>query len=186
MNTSGYPKEAQWGALGKQGTQVGVRICSLYLVTLLLFVNSVNSMTFLKYIYNSVSNTKPKARAQRHHGALLSPTQGGWVSALPEAAWPPPPLSISPEQGRGTSRSVFGDRRQAMQASMASCQGSSSASGKSTSCIRILGSVGAGREERDAQSGSETPLPRPAPPHALTSERPGAGACWQQECRGSA
>ena len=56
-----------------------------------------------------------------------------------------------------------------MQASMASCQGSKSASGKSTSCIRILGSVGAGWEERDAQSGSETLLPRPAPPHRTPS-----------------
>lgn len=67
MNTSGYPKEAQWGALGKQGTQVGVRICSLYLVTLLLFVNS-QQYDLLKYIYNSVSNTNPK---QEHKGSMV-------------------------------------------------------------------------------------------------------------------
>jgi hypothetical protein len=32
----------------------------------------------------------------------------------------------------------LGDRRQVTQASMASCQGSNSASGKFTSCIKIL------------------------------------------------
>lgn len=75
-------------------------------------------------------------------------------------------LQHPPEQGRGTSRSVSGDRRQAMQASMASCQGSSSASGKSTSRIRILGSRG-GR--RDTQRVSETPLTPPPPPITTTS-----------------
>lgn len=57
-------------------------------------------------------------------------------SASSEAALCPP--QHLPRAEQGTSRSVSGDLRQAIQASMASCQGSSSASGKSTSRIRIL------------------------------------------------
>jgi hypothetical protein len=62
---------------------------------------------------------------------------------------------------------VLGDRRQAMQASMASCQGSSSASGKSTSFIRIL--WGKGRKGERCAAGLRFPLPQPSPaPHLST------------------
>lgn len=77
------------------------------------------------------------------------------------------PSSISPEQDGSTSRSVSGDRRQAMQASMASCQGSSSASGKSTSCIRILGRGWGGKRCVASLRDPSAPCPFP-PPHLRT------------------
>lgn len=90
--------------------------------------------------------------------------------SLPHQRLPYVLLSISPEQGKGTSRSVSGDRRQAIQASMASCQGSSSASGKSTSRIRILESRE--QEERYAANLEDSfAQPRLSPPPHLRAAR---------------
>lgn len=95
---------------------------------------------------------KPKPRAQRLHCAFQSPTQEVCPIQRPPSSLP----QHLPRAGWCTSRSVSEHRRQVMQASMASCQGSSSASGKSTSRIRIL--ERRGQEEREMQPASQTPL----------------------------
>lgn len=133
----------------------------------ILIYNLYECTTYLeKKKKKSIFKTNPRPGAQRLHCALWSLAQGG--CPLRGCLVASPSSIISPEQGEGTSRSVSGDRRQAMQASMASCQGSSGASGKSTSCIRILGSGGGeAGGERYAASLRDPLVPCPAPPPHL-------------------